>query len=534
MGLTVNPALHSRLPSAADASFNSYQKQHDPTCLENTRVDLLREIYKWAEGGDDRCIFWLNGLAGTGKSTIARTVSQKYFYQKRLGASFFFSRGGEDVGDATKFVTSIALQLASSIPGAAQHICDAAMERTDLTSLSLRGQWRQLILRPLSRLDSGSFPSSYVIIVDALDECDSEDDIRIILQLFSETRTLKTVRLRVFLTSRPEIPIRYFSNYTLEDIYQNFMLHSIKRNIVNHDISIFVEYNLEVIRRECSLEASWPGTEAIKRLVQNANGLFIWAATACRFIREGRKQQVIKNRLSSILQINSSITEPEEQLNKIYITVLRQSIPLKFSNEEKEEFLSKLKSVLGSIVVLLSPLPIRSLSTLLYMLEDDVDNTIEHLHALLDISKDQFRPMYLYHHSFQDFLLDKDRCTDSNFWVDKKQAHQTLANSCIQLMSNSLRQDVCGQQVPSTLVDNVEYSQIEECLPLEVKYACLYWIQHLQASGSQLYDNDHVHQFLERHLLHWLEALGWIGKSFEGIRAICSLETQIQVGVFRR
>ncbi|CZR62467.1 uncharacterized protein PAC_12364 [Phialocephala subalpina] len=104
-----------RLPSAIDAPFNSYNKQHALIWLPDTRVDLLQEIYNWADRQDERCIFWLNGLAGTGKSTITRTVARRYFGQKCLGASFFFSRGGGDVGRADKFVTSIAMQLASSV-----------------------------------------------------------------------------------------------------------------------------------------------------------------------------------------------------------------------------------------------------------------------------------------------------------------------------------------------------------------------------------------------------------------------------------
>jgi pantothenate kinase-related protein Tda10 len=78
--LTGNSALEdalSRLPYAIEAAFNSYQKQREPTCLPDTRVGFLREIYNWASGQDERCIFWLNGLTGTGKSTIARTVARK-------------------------------------------------------------------------------------------------------------------------------------------------------------------------------------------------------------------------------------------------------------------------------------------------------------------------------------------------------------------------------------------------------------------------------------------------------------------------
>jgi hypothetical protein len=98
-------------------------------------------------------------------------------------------------------------------------------------------------------------------------------------------------------------------------------------------------------------------------------------------------------------------------------------------------------------------------------------------------------------------------------------------------MSNSLKQDICGVGAPSILVVNIESSFIEQCLPLEVKYTCLYWIQHLQKSGAQLYNNNKVYQFLEVHLLYWLEALGWMGKTSEVILAIFSLEAQIPVSL---
>lgn len=518
------------MPYARDAPFNSYAKQQDPTCLENTRVELLREIYEWADGGDEH-IFWLSGLAGTGKSTIARTVSQQYFLQKRLGASFFFSRGGGDTSHAGKLFTSFAVQLARTIPQVQRFISDAVIEQNDIASQSLCDQWHQLVLRPLSKLDSSSSLSRYVFIIDALDECDSKDDIRMILQLFTEARMLKTVRLQVFLTSRPEVPIRHSFYYIPHGEHKDFVLHNIEPDIVSHDISIFVEYNLEVIQQERRIEAGWPGPEATRCLVQNANRLFIWAATACRFIREGQKRQVIKNRLSSVLQSTGSIIKPERHLNEIYMTVLRHSIPPQFSDEERQEFCSKLRSILGSLVLLLSPLSIYSLSTLLCISEEDIDETLEDLHAILDIPKDHTRPLCLYHPSFRDFLLNKDRCTDLNFWVDKKQAHQMLADNCIQLMSKFLKKDICRQQAPGTLVHNVKCSIIEQCVPLDVQYACLYWIQHLQKSGTQLQDNDPVHHFLIVDLLHWLEVLGWIGKTFKGIRAILSLETQIKVSL---
>jgi hypothetical protein len=47
--------------------------------------------------------------------------------------------------------------------------------------------------------------------------------------------------------------------------------------------------------------------------------------------------------------------------------------------------------------------------------------------------------------------------------------------------------------------------------------------------ASKAYDGEEAHRFLQAHLLHWLEALGWMGKTSEGIQTILSLEAHIPV-----
>jgi hypothetical protein len=409
------------------------------------------------------------------------------------------------------------------VPTLHQYICHAVNEHSDIASQSLGDQWQQLVLHPLSKLDGCSCYSSYVLVVDALDECDDDSNIRIILQLLAETRSLEKVQLRVFLTSRPEIPIRS-GFYQIPDAeHQDFVLHSISPSVVDHDISLYLEYNLRLIGQELSLGADWPGGDTIQCLVYNASGLFIWAATACRFIREVKR--FTATRLGTILGSSTTMNAPERHLNEIYITVLKHSVSPEYTAEEKMELYSMLRNVVGSTVILLSPLSVYSLSRLLKIPKEDIDQTLEDLHSVLDVPKDQTLPLRLHHPSFRDFLLNNDRCKDPDFWVDKKQAHQTLANSCIGLMSTSLKQDICGLDAPGILVTDVESSRVERSLPPAVQYACLYWIPHLQKSGSQLHDNDQVHQFLQEHLLHWLEALGWMQKVSEGIHAIASLES---------
>jgi hypothetical protein len=261
-------------------------------------------------------------------------------------------------------------------------------------------------------------------------------------------------------------------------------------------------------------------------LVQISGGLFVWAATACRFIQEGL---FADERVQSLLEGSKPSTAPEEHpeahLDELYTTVLKKSIRPGYSVTDKEALYGMLRYILGSIIVLLSPLSASSLYKLLHVTEQKMNQALKDLHAILDIPKVNAHPLRLHHASFRDFLLDSKRCGDPNFRVDEKQTHRTLAESCIQLMSTSLKQDICGLNTPGILVSNIKRSRVERSLPPEVQYACLYWIQHLQKSGDQLHDDDQVHQFLQKHLLHWLEALSWIQKVSEGIYAIASLES---------
>jgi NACHT domain len=519
------------IPSATQAAFDSYDKQHDPLCLPDTRVDVLKRIMAWADGCDERCIFWLSGMAGTGKSTIARTVSHEYFDRNLLGASFFFSRGGGDVSHAGKFFTSIAVQLANKSSTLKRYICEAIAERRDIAGKALRDQWNHLVLGPLSKVEADSLQiqTPLIIVIDALDECEDENDIQRILELLAEARALRTVRLRVFMTSRPEISIRYGFYKISEAEHQDFVLHNISPSVIEHDISVFLEYNLGIIRRKHTLATDWPGEQTIKRLVLSAGGLFIWAATACRFISDGRRFAV--RRLSLILQggISKKITAPEDKLNEIYNAILANSVSDEYDDQEKEELYKTLKATLGTIVILFSPLSAVSLARLLDIHKEDIDQRLDDLYSILEVPKDQGHPIRLHHPSFRDFLLDKQRCRDQHFWVDEKEAHEALAESCLRLMSENLKKDICDLRAPGALTSEVDNSCVEQCLPADFQYACCYWVQHLQRSRARLCDNSQVHSFLREHFLHWLESLSLLRKLSDGILSIRELLKTVQV-----
>lgn len=151
--------------------------------------------------------------------------------------------------------------------------------------------------------------------------------------------------------------------------------------------SLFLECNLRLIGRELGLLDDWLSKEIVTQIVYNASGLFIWAATACRYIREGKRYAA--KRLDTILHSGSSTTiKLEKRLDKIYTTVLQQSISPEYTNEEKGESYQMLRQVFKVAVILFSPFPVYSLSKMLCVTKEDVNLALLDPHSVLHILKD--------------------------------------------------------------------------------------------------------------------------------------------------
>lgn len=87
------------------------------------------------------------------------------------------------------------------------------------------------------------------VVVDALDACERQGDVRLLINLFSRTNMLEAAGLRIFLTSRLELLTRpWFGR--IEGTYQDLVLHQIPETMVEHYTSAFLEHELANIRDE--------------------------------------------------------------------------------------------------------------------------------------------------------------------------------------------------------------------------------------------------------------------------------------------
>ena len=151
---------------------------------------MLADIYSWYESSESQ-IYVLDGLAGIGKSTVARTVVQETHRRGLLVASFLFSRSENDRKSAKYFFGTIAYQLSLYSQEIALRIGEALERKPYASGKQLQDQLQDLIIQPLQSCERAS-KSTIVIVIDVLDECDEQDAER-----FCHSFSKKSAKYRI-------------------------------------------------------------------------------------------------------------------------------------------------------------------------------------------------------------------------------------------------------------------------------------------------------------------------------------------------
>ncbi|KAI9694181.1 MAG: hypothetical protein M1822_003452 [Bathelium mastoideum] len=505
--------------------FNSHVDEHERKCHPDTRTDLLRQVFEWVEHPDGKCILWLRGVAGAGKSAISRTVSEQLASREQLAASFFFKRGEGDRAKASRLFTTIAAQMIESTPALAPLLATALETDPALPEKALSEQFDKLIFKPLSGVPNESFKKSVlVIVIDALDECEREWDVKAILDILTQCRTIKSVSLRIFVTSRPELPIRLGFQRMAQDTHEDIALHDIAETNIKHDLHAFLSDELAQIRRDACITGDWPSSQDLHCLVDMAHPLFIYAATAIRFIGDRRLGDPT-DLLKAVLEYE--IASDPSKLERTYLPVLDRLL-IDLHPRDQEKVLVRFEQIVGTIVILKDSLSIQSIARLLSISTRDVKSILDLLHSVLDVPADIDSPIRLHHLSFRDFLLDESQHGHCRFWINERVAHDMLATHCMRIMSIHLRENLCELKHRGILRSQIDTATIDSRLLPELKYACHYWVNHLHHRENANHDHNALYAFLEKHFLHWLEAMGVSGRSFETLAIVESAEMIVQ------
>ncbi|KAF3310081.1 hypothetical protein TWF173_010092 [Orbilia oligospora] len=526
--------------SVKDAMFGSAQDQEEPQCLPQTRIEVLNIIETWISGPRDSNIFWLRGIAGTGKSTIARTIALKLESTSQLGASFFFKKSEAGRNNASKFFPTLAYGLAKYLPELLPHVSKAIEDDFDTLKRSFKEQFEKFLLEPLSKIICNP-TVVIVIIIDALDECENGREIPLILGPLARLGELKDIDIRVFITSRPDhAPSTGFEELSHQKIqYHDLALHDVALETVRHDIRIFLTHEFARIRDRCSKRSNkitdgWPGSTVIEQLVNISEPWFISAATICRFINDNNERHFSPTqRLNTILTSGCKVSG----VYRIYITIFEQILRDldDLSIQDRETITEETRKIIGTIVTLESPLSRNSLSDLISMEDETIYYRLQAFQSILKVPSNPNGLVQTFHLSFRDFLLDEDlrkRAENSTLQgyisVDEVATHQSLAKDCIRLLSQNLRRNICCLKFagPLRLVDDHEIKR--QNISASLEYACKYWVHHVKKSQCLLEDDGDVHDFLQVHLLHWFEATSILAISSNNIYLIKDLQSIVR------
>lgn len=506
-------------------------------CHPETRKDLLQNVKTWAQKSNGERIFWLQGQAGTGKSTISYTVSEQLDQHSwqgvHLGASFFFKRGERGRASTNLFLPTIIRQLTRTIPALKPYVDDSFNADPDICSKSLSEQFNKLFLKPFQKLDTLDLRHFYIVVIDALDECDEEEDTLILLQLLRGLGQLQHGSLKFFLTSRPEFYVRLGFAQMPSNMHEDLMLHELPPTIVLSDISTFIRDELASLRDQHNqffplskpLAASWPGDGILETLSNMANPLFILAATLCRFLADPKFNP--QQRLDQILQSKYSRFS---NLGRMYYPILAQMTNSVEDLYDREMICEHFKLIVGSIVNMEEALSMKQLALLLDIEVTAIDVSLRPLHSVLWVSSNDMMPIRPLHLSFSEYVCGED-LNDVSFRVERAKAHETLFRKCLRLLEEpaGLRENICGLPYPGFLRSDINVSTIENNISPALQYACKYWIHHAVHSQMNLSNDEEVHKFFRHYFLHWLEALSLMDVLSDAIPQLQKLKLIVNV-----
>ncbi|KIL56000.1 hypothetical protein M378DRAFT_53118, partial [Amanita muscaria Koide BX008] len=303
-----------------DAQFDSSAQDPDRQCHPGTRQNVLKRLRDWFDNpSSTERIFWLYGPAGAGKSAIAQTIARTHARPK-VAASFFFFRSDVNRNDGNRLFTTLAYQLALSMPEIRDHVAHSLFKRPDLPRTSVETQFEQLLLAPAVIVDiiKKYQELAPVIIIDGVDECTDEKIQRQFLKVIGDAVADDRFPLRFLIVSRPEVhieqTIRRFQTPILA-------IDLADLNDANRDIEKYLVDEFSRIASEQVLDPTWPGQEIIDDIIYKSSGNFIFASLVIRFV--GDPDFFAKTQLEIVLNMKLPTTmSPFAILDQLFLEIL--------------------------------------------------------------------------------------------------------------------------------------------------------------------------------------------------------------------
>ncbi|KAK6991838.1 WD40 repeat-like protein, partial [Favolaschia claudopus] len=484
-----------------------------PLCLAGTRCQITDDIAEWltVRQSDDipkclafypdhgaRNILWFTGVAGSGKSTIATTLSESFRHVHRLGAFLFFDRNDSTRSDPNGVIRTMAYLLALSNPHIATEISGVIVRDPAIVNAPIKTQFSKLLLEPLCSVEH-LIPGPIIIILDALDECGSRLSRHALLSIISSEFPRLPHFVRILITSRPEA-----------DLIDHFQNHFPRMNLdletSADDVQLFIHHEIAQIGSRKCLGSTWVTQNDISALIKLANGLFIWASTALRFI-DGFKP---------LEKMKTLITGKPTHLNDLYDVALQNAYLL-----HDESFTRAAHPVLTCLVLAKIPLDAETLDALLGFgtQRADTAEVLKYLGCVVQWGPNNHA--CILHASFADYITGIHP-SKQPWAVNPLIGHCSLAVECLLVLTNQLRFNMCSFTNSHVLNDDVPdlFNKTMIAMKSPLVYASCFWFHHMREAGFDPELLAVLKTFLQTKFLFWLEALSLLDHASSALPAL--------------
>lgn len=498
--------------------------------MKTTRVKILADLEAWARDSSSPKVYWLNGLLGTGKTSISHTFSERLDAHQILGASFFCSRSTSK--DATCIIPTIANRLAASNPTIRSAILEVLTNKRDVvdfSSLPLAEQFSSLITEPIKL--ATEIKGCIVIVIDAIDECSSPWMVETLIRTILDCVT--NLPLKFFITSRPEDWIKTIFRREAANRPKEFSLHAVAKRDVQGDILTFLSTSLSEIadRHGYSQHGShWPPQNEVTSLVTQSDGLFIYAATALRYIGAPRVNS--QRRLTEFAASGSKSVRQASTIDSLYCMIMDQAFDDNLEDNER----ALRREILATVLFLQTPLSQDGIAALLETSYVQIEVDLSPFHSVIDIPSTRDGCVSIFHSSFHEFITNPARCGDRHY-IDPSETQQKLLTKTLECLNKSLRRNICN--LPEDTIGDLPHEITDSSVISEpLRYSCLYWASHLAdtLAGPRADITpvlDHLRRFACHHLLHWFECLSAMGGLESGLKSLRKATESIAVSAWR-
>lgn len=454
-------------------------------------------------------MLWIKGDPGKGKTMLLCGIIDEINKKKDPTAllSYFFCQATDSrINHATAVLRGLIYLLVDQKRSLISHI-QKRYDQGPKNPFEGVNAWVALSMLFKSILDDLKLQGSIYLIVDALDEC--ETDLPKLLDFIVQTSSISP-RIKWIVSSRnlPNI------ERTLDTATQKLRL-CLELNEKSVSVAVTKFIQLKVNQLTMRSKYSNDTQEAIQQyLTLNANGTFLWVALVCQ-------------ELSNIpgWKARQKLTAFPPGLDALYQRMLSQIM----DSEDAELCIS----ILAVVSTVYRPVTLDELVVSVDM-PDGVADDYEALTEIIGLCGSfltlREHTIFFVHQSAKDYLI---RTAFKNIFLSTMEdVHKRIFSRSLQAMSCTLRRNIYNLAAPGISIDQIKQPGVDPITP--IKYSCIYWVDHLNNTHpgqqkEQLQDNDEAHKFLKVHFLHWLEAMSLIGKISECITAIKSLESCISV-----